>query len=655
MNNTTPDPYSAATQFGGVTQALKESKKTNIRQPGTRGSSEGTSRIPWVPGESTIISSTSREGTGTKPKVPDEEKVTSEANVILNWGLENESKHSEDSQLKSNEKEKKDNDGDADDEDEGDDHINVEMVKAETIKRENKEKDEMTDAAIPDVEKTTEEKGDAELARNAMTSNYQFKESTEFPMSSSSLYVSSGFGTQFLNLSSDVSWTGVLKDYAEAEISSLMDVYIQQETPQIQSPLVQKVPVSVISETTNLLPIPKIPTETLVSIALSPPHLRVAKSEKDMFKLKKIDHIAETLTSLKSQVLMNPRRGALEIHKLKKEHVEKQKMTKYTIKSTDKAALKEYDQKSALYQTIHENKSFNRNPANHALYHALMEALIEDENAMDKGVTNIVKNYKRQHDDDDDDDDEDLSAGPNQGKKRKRKRTKESESTKKPSTSKDTSKGKALSKSSKTGKFATTKEPVKEPIAEVVMDDAVNTAGEDVVHDDDQPQDTLEPKTDKTLKQDWFKQPPRPPTLDPEWNKRQVVHDQPEQHWFNQMESAAKDPLIFNDLMATPIDFSKYVLNQLKTYYLTQDLLVGPTYCRLGHLTVPGAYFFNNDLEFLKTSDPEKIYTTSITKTKAARYEIMGIEDMTPTLWSTIKHGYDKDAEKGDQALGRKA
>nr|GFA47512.1 hypothetical protein [Tanacetum cinerariifolium] len=39
-------------------------------------------------------------------------------------------------------------------------------------------------------------------------------------------------------------------------------------------------------------------------------------------------------------------------------------------------------------------------------------------------------------------------------------------------------------------------------------------------------------------------------------------------------------------------------------------------------------------------------YTTSITKTKATRHEIVGIEDMTPTLWSIIKHGYDKDAEK---------
>ncbi|GKB10962.1 hypothetical protein Tco_0844885 [Tanacetum coccineum] len=85
------------------------------------------------------------------------------------------------------------------------------------------------------------------------------------------------------------------------------------------------------------------------------------------------------------------------------------------------------------------------------------------------------------------------------------------------------------------------------------------------------------------------------------------------------MASASKDPLTFNNLMATHIDFFK----------------------NPGHRT-NADYFFNNDLEYLKTSDPEVTYTTSITKTKAAKYEIKGIEDTVPTLWSTIKHVYDK-------------
>ncbi|GKF61065.1 hypothetical protein Tco_0181119, partial [Tanacetum coccineum] len=59
----------------------------------------------------------------------------------------------------------------------------------------------------------------------------------------------------------------------------------------------------------------------------------------------------------------------------------------------------------------------------------------------------------------------DSLAGPNQGKKTKRIRTKEYESYKKPSSTKKTPRGKALTKGSKIGKSALAKEPVEEPIA----------------------------------------------------------------------------------------------------------------------------------------------------------------------------------------------
>nr|GFC51655.1 hypothetical protein [Tanacetum cinerariifolium] len=64
-----------------------------------------------------------------------------------------------------------------------------------------------------------------------------------------------------------------------------------------------------------------------------------------------------------------------------------------------------------------------------------------------------------------------------------------------------------------------------------------------------------------------------------------------------------------------------------------------------GHLTVVSEYFFNNDLEYLKSSDPEKKYTMSIIKTKAARYVLVGIEDTIPNIWIVTKVDYDKDAE----------
>nr|GEW29527.1 hypothetical protein [Tanacetum cinerariifolium] len=148
-----------------------------------------------------------------------------------------------------------------------------------------------------------------------------------------------------------------------------------------------------------------------------------------------------------------------------------------------------------------------------------------------------------------------------------------------------------------------------------------------------------------------------------QWNTCQVVTDQLEKPWFNNMVSVAKDPLIFDELMATHIDFSNSIerkynmeecfksltdrLNWNNTegdhnpFDLTKPFSLKG---RLGRLTIAAEYFFNNDLEFLKSSDPEKKYTTSITKTKAACYEIVGIENMVPTLWSTTKvrklHGY---------------
>nr|GEV23284.1 hypothetical protein [Tanacetum cinerariifolium] len=264
-----PPKKSREQEAADTMQALKESKKTSRRQSGTKGLSKGTGRILGVPGESTVVSTASSEGT--------------------------------DSQLNSDEEEKKDNDGDVDDEDEDDDHISdIQDTNDEDAKTES-EDDEIYKYKIQvhkDVD-TTEEKGDAELVRNAMTSDYQFKVSTKLPLPSSSLSVSSGF--------------------------------------------VLKVPVSVILETTTLPPIPEIPTETLVSIALSPPHvthtisnvqqtttsiptpptttkpltittavlefvglfvvqLRVAKLEKDVSELEKIYHTAEALAFLKSYV-----------------------------------------------------------------------------------------------------------------------------------------------------------------------------------------------------------------------------------------------------------------------------------------------------------------------------------------------------------------
>nr|GEX30708.1 hypothetical protein [Tanacetum cinerariifolium] len=430
-------------------KALKESNKTSRRQPCTRSLNEGTSCSPGVLDESTVVLAIPSEETGTKPGVLDEENVTFEANVILEWGSEQNSEYS-----------KEEDDGeiiewvdtDKEDEKKNDDYdksINLEQTDNEENDDEfvyvnDNEDEQMTNAELEESQKDDEEITNAAKVDAGKTEEVK-----------DSLSVSSGFADQFLKLSSDTSLIGTIKDTIDAEINSLLDIKIQSEVPHIHGsynnssttsllppPYVSTIP-SVLRQTTTPIPsqpistkAPTITTAIPKSDVLTAVHLRVAKFKNDVFELKKIDHSVEALASIKSQVptpalepskIQTPiidlepesKKSTLEIRKIKKEQVEKQMMSKYTIKYTDKASLKEYDQKSALYQTLNENKTFNRSPANHELYHVLMEAFIEDENAIDKGVVDTVKNHNRQHDDDEDDDEE-PSARPSQGNKRKR-------------------------------------------------------------------------------------------------------------------------------------------------------------------------------------------------------------------------------------------
>ncbi|GJS92794.1 hypothetical protein Tco_0799762, partial [Tanacetum coccineum] len=126
-------------------------------------------------------------------------------------------------------------------------------------------------------------------------------------------------------------------------------------------------------------------------------------------------------------------------------------------------------------------------------------------------------------------------------------------------------------------------------------------------------------------------------------------------------------PTTFDELMDTPIDFSAFVMNQLNITNLTQELLVGPTFNLL-----KGTCKSRTELEYhfkecykattdrLDWHNPKgkqypfdlrgslsRKYSTSVTKTKAATYEVKWIEDMVPNLWSPIKMVYDKHAYWG--------
>ncbi|GJU17790.1 retrovirus-related pol polyprotein from transposon TNT 1-94 [Tanacetum coccineum] len=358
-----------------IMQALKESKKTSKRKPGTRGSSEGIGTILGVLDESTVVSAISSEGIRS----------------------EQESEYSEEDKL--DDEEKDDKEGDADNEDDETKSDEDEIYKYK-IRVHKDEDEEMLNAEAEDFEKSDAEVSDAAKANaEKIEGAKDDSKKVELPPTSSKLSISSGFGDQFLKLSSNTSLVGTVKDTIDAEISSLLDIKIQSEVLHIQSPSVLRVPVSVIAEPTILTPVQE------TSFEQNP--LRVAKLEKDVSELKNVDHSAATIATLKSQV--PTRMKMLWIRELLTQS-----------------------------KTISESMM-------------MMKMM-------------MMKTLQR--------------------KKSKRRRTKETESSKKPSTSKETPKGKALSKGSKTGKTASTKEPVEEPTAEVVMD---------------QPQDTSEPKISKTL------------------------------------------------------------------------------------------------------------------------------------------------------------
>ncbi|GJU05621.1 hypothetical protein Tco_1122051 [Tanacetum coccineum] len=59
---------------------------------------------------------------------------------------------------------------------------------------------------------------------------------------------------------------------------------------------------------------------------------------------------------------------------------------------------------------------------------------------------------------------------------------------------------------------------------------------------------------------------------------------------------------------------------------------------------VPFKFFINNDLKYLQGGVSTMTYTTSTTKTKAAKYDLPSIEDMVPNIWSPVKVSYDRYA-----------
>nr|GEW46355.1 hypothetical protein [Tanacetum cinerariifolium] len=123
----------------------------------------------------------------------------------------------------------------------------------------------------------------------------------------------------------------------DVEINSLLDIKIQYEVLHIQSPSMLTIPVLVIPELSILLPIRK--TTTTASPVISTITL-VLQQQSTPISTSPITTEALIFSTAKLiELEQEPTKSTSEILKVKKEQADKQKMTKYTIKSTDKAEL----------------------------------------------------------------------------------------------------------------------------------------------------------------------------------------------------------------------------------------------------------------------------------------------------------------------------
>nr|GEU35536.1 hypothetical protein [Tanacetum cinerariifolium] len=143
-----------------------------------------------------------------------------------------------------------------------------------------------------------------------------------------------------------------------------------------------------------------------------------------------------------------------------------------------------------------------------------------------------------------------------------------------------------------------------------------------------------------------------------------MINPAPPQTWISKINKARKPLLTFDELVSTLINFSAYVLNNLKIKNLTQEHLAVidrldwtipkgqkypfdlskplPLIENQGCQVVPTNYFFNNEHEYLKGGSLSRKYTTSTTKTKAAKYDtIESIEDMVPSYASNRGSKHD--------------
>ncbi|GJT72719.1 hypothetical protein Tco_1032005 [Tanacetum coccineum] len=259
--------------------------------------------------------------------------------------------------------------------------------------------------------------------------------------------------------------------------------------------------------------------------------------------------------------------------------------------------LEEFDLKSALFKHMNKIKSANRNTANYHLYHALMEALIADEDAMDKEVADKVKDHKRKHDSDDDEDDDDNegpSAGSNQDDEQSSKKPRESDASASKQHPALTSTGWQITDTRDAG--ADSSMHRSDPESEHSEQSSDDIPMQDEGNDSDM-EDTDNAHIPKVSTTTWFKPIPeseRPATPEPEWTIPPNDFPEPENNWANTYATTYKAPEE-NKLQRKTYDigsFIKWFCRRTGKKKLCKADLEGPAFnlVKAFHKNIPKCY-----------------------------------------------------------------
>ncbi|GKA01202.1 hypothetical protein Tco_0673867 [Tanacetum coccineum] len=472
--------------------------------------------------------------------------------------------------------------------------------------------------------------------------------------------------------------------------------------------------------------------------------LRVVRLEQEMSEVKKTDHSADVLASIRSQVPMavdnylgtklddallkvlerhnadliekysvlpgpesvknqESKKSPKEIIRAKKEQDEEKQDSTYSIGSTDKVDLEEFDLKSALFSHMNKKKSANKNTTNYHLYHALVEALIADEDGMDKEVADKLgsnqvrfppKSKKRRSDS--------AASGsakpPPKDDDQSSKKPRESDASASKQHPALTSTGWQITDTRDAGadssmhKSDPESEHSEQSLDDIPMKDEGN---------DSDMEDTDNAHIPKVSTTTWFKPIPeseRPATPEPEWTIPPNDFPEPENNWANTYATTYKVPEE-NKLQRKTYDIGSFIkwfcrrtgkkklckadlegpaFNLVKAFHknsvflqyqmdechklLTNKVdlsnpeghqilrniyeplpLGGPP----GQVTIQPQFFFNKDLDYLLTGDKERKIALSISKLKAAHYLDFGLEELVPSLWVESEREYDISAVYG--------